>query len=184
MYLGVEIGGTKLQLGITNRRGKLLALRRVAVDRRGGRKRILRQIQQQVTSLLADHPVQAIGVGFGGPVDTARGRVVTSHQVAGWSGFRLRAWFEKQFGLPVVVENDTNCAALAEARFGAGRGKRVVFYTQCLEGSKSVISSFDAMSRKSFRELLLSVIHWGCNQNQNSVCPKPSASGSMPCRTR
>jgi glucokinase len=82
-----------------------------------------------VISLLADHPVQAIGVGFGGPVDTARGRVVTSHQVAGWSGFPLRAWFEKQFGLPVVVENDTNCAALAEARFGAGRGKGVVFYT-------------------------------------------------------
>ena len=129
MYLGVEIGGTKLQFGITNRRYKLIALRRVAVDRRGGRKRILQQVQEQVTALLVDHPVKAIGVGFGGPVDSQRGRVITSHQVAGWSGFQLRAWFAKEFGLPVVVENDTNCAALAEARFGAGRGKRVVFYS-------------------------------------------------------
>jgi len=58
-----------------------------------------------------------------------RGRVLKSHHVAGWSGFELRRWCEKRFGLPVVVENDSNCATLAEARVGAGRGKRVVLYT-------------------------------------------------------
>jgi glucokinase len=73
--------------------------------------------------------VNAIGVGFGGPVDAERGRVVKSHHVAGWSGFELRRWFEKQFGLPTVLQNDSKCATLAEARLGVGRGKRVVFYT-------------------------------------------------------
>ncbi len=126
MYLGVEIGGTKLQFGVCDRRGRLLALRRAPVERRAGRAGILRQIQ---IALAEFHRVTAIGVGFGGPVDSERGCVVKSHQVSGWTGFELRRWFEKQFGLPTVVENDAKCATLAEARFGAGRGKRVVFYT-------------------------------------------------------
>lgn len=46
----------------------------------------------------------------------------------GWSGFDLKAWFERTFGLPTVVENDASSAALAEARLGAGRGCRRVFY--------------------------------------------------------
>jgi len=129
MHLGVEIGGTKLQFGVCDRRGRLVALRRLPVDRSGAARNILRQMSQEMSTLLAEYRVKAIGVGFGGPVDSATGRVVTSHQVAGWSGFPLRAWLEKQFRLPVVVQNDSKCATLAEARLGAGRGKRVVFYT-------------------------------------------------------
>lgn len=126
MYLGIEIGGTKLQVGVFDRRMRLAKLTRVLVDRRSGRAGILRQIQR----VLADCPrVTAIGVGFGGPVDSATGCVVKSHQVAGWTGFELRRWFEKEFALPSVVENDTKCATLAEARLGSGRGKRTVFYT-------------------------------------------------------
>jgi hypothetical protein len=53
-------------------------------------------------------------------------------------------------------------------------------YVQCTEGSKSVISSFVAMTRKSFRKLPVSVIRWGCNRKQNSARPQPSAIGSMP----
>jgi glucokinase len=126
MYLGVEIGGTKLQVGMCDARGRISELDRVQVERRRGRDGIL----QQLDVLIRSHrQVRAIGVGFGGPVDFAKGRVVKSHQVTGWSGFELRCWFEKQFGLPTVVQNDSKCATLAEARVGAGRGKRVVFYT-------------------------------------------------------
>jgi len=117
--LGVEIGGTKLQFGICDRRGRLLALRRVPADRRGGRRQIMSHVIHELTPLLAKWPVRGIGVGFGGPVDSERGRVVKSHQVAGWTGFELRRWFEKEFGLPTVVENDAKCATLAEARLGA-----------------------------------------------------------------
>jgi len=129
MFLGVEIGGTKLQIGVADTHGRLRQLVRLPVDRQAGRAGILRQFATIIPSILHKHRIQAIGVGFGGPVDLQRGRVVKSHQVSGWSGFPLRQWFLRQFHLPVVIENDSNCATLAEAIRGAGRGRRVVFYT-------------------------------------------------------
>jgi len=128
-YLGVEIGGTKLQAGVCGVRGRLQRLVRVAVERKRGRAGILQQFEQIIPDLLSPHKVTAIGVGFGGPVDSCTGRVVRSFQVSDWDGFALRRWFERKFALPVEVENDSNCAALAEATLGAGSGKRRVFYT-------------------------------------------------------
>jgi glucokinase len=129
MFLGVEIGGTKLQVGVCNARGHIEQLVRVAVERRRGRRGILRRLEQIITPSLAAHEVEAVGVGFGGPVDFPRGRVVHSFHITGWDGFDLKRWFERRFRLPAVVENDTNCAALAEALIGAGKGKRKVFYS-------------------------------------------------------
>src|SRR5260221_10488912 len=120
MYLGIEIGGTKLQAGVCDSRGRLKQLMRVAVVRRDGARGILRQLELMVPSLLAQHRVKAIGVAFGGPVDATRGRIVKSHHIKGWNGFELRRWTERQFGLPSVVENDANLAGFAEAFGGAG----------------------------------------------------------------
>jgi glucokinase len=126
MYLGVEIGGTKLQVGVCDRRGHVRALERRSVERHKGAAGIRAQLERVVPALLKH--VRAIGVGFGGPFDIETGRAVRSHQIAGWDGFPVRRWFERKFQLPVFVDNDQNCAALAEARAGAGRGKRKVFY--------------------------------------------------------
>ena len=90
---------------------------------------ILRQIQQIATPLIAEHGIGAIGFGFGGPVDVAAGRVVKSHHVDGWNGFPLADWCRQTLGLPAAVANDSDMAGLGEARFGAGRGVKVVFYT-------------------------------------------------------
>ena len=127
MFLGVEIGGTKLQVGVCDRRGNVRALKRWSVQRRKGAAGILAQLEEIIPPLLTG--VRGIGVGFGGPVDFERGRVLRSFHVTGWDGFELKRWFARRFKLPVVVDNDTNCAALAEATIGAGRGKRVVFYS-------------------------------------------------------
>lgn len=129
MFLGVEIGGTKLQVGVCDRRGHIKQLVRVAVERKHGRRGILRRLEQVIPPLLARYKVEAIGVGYGGPVDFPRGRVVRSFHITGWDGFELRRWFERRFQLPAIVENDTNCATLAEALIGAGKGKRKVFYS-------------------------------------------------------
>jgi glucokinase len=129
VHLGVEIGGTKLQAGICDRRGHIKQLVRVAIDRKRGRAGILKRLEELIPPFLETYNVRAIGVGFGGPVDSARGRVVRSFHIAGWDGFPLRRWFEQRFQLRTVVENDTNVAALAEAIAGAGRGKRKVFYS-------------------------------------------------------
>jgi glucokinase len=129
MYLGIEIGGTKLQLAIGAGDGSpLVELRRFDVRPADGAGGIRRQIESGAGELLARHEVTAIGVGFGGPVEGRAGRVVKSHHVEGWEGFELAAWCREKFGLPAVIGNDCDVAALAEARFGAGQGSSPVFF--------------------------------------------------------
>jgi len=129
MYLGVEIGGTKLQVGVCDQHGRIKQLVRVAVVRRNGARGIRNQLERIIPPLLAGRRVRAVGVGFGGPVDSPRGRVIRSFHIKGWEDFPLRHWFEQRFKLPTVIENDTNAAGLAEALIGAGKGRRAVLYS-------------------------------------------------------
>ncbi len=128
MLLGIEIGGTKLQLGVGPGDGVLVELVRLDVDQAQGAEGILRQITVAGRELVAKHGVTAAGFGFGGPVDTARGIAVKSHHVRGWDNFPLAEWCQREMGIPAKVENDCDAAALAEARYGAGRGANPVFY--------------------------------------------------------
>ncbi|MEO8495095.1 MAG: ROK family protein [Planctomycetota bacterium] len=128
-FLGIEIGGTKLQLGIgAGDGGNFFAFERRDIDIAQGAAGILAQIEEAGSKLIAAHPVQRIGIGFGGPVDSGFGRVIKSHQVAGWDDMPLGPWCEEKLGAPAILGNDCDCAALAEARFGAGQGSRTVFY--------------------------------------------------------
>ncbi|HEX3870011.1 MAG TPA: ROK family protein [Pirellulales bacterium] len=128
MFLGIEIGGTKLQLGVGAGDGTIATLERLDVDRSRGAEGILAQIAKTGFELIARHDVRAVGIGFGGPIDSMQGRTVKSHQVAGWESFPLVEWTHSTLGLPAVLGNDADLAALAEARFGAGRGRDPVFY--------------------------------------------------------
>jgi glucokinase len=133
MFLGIEIGGTKLQLGVGFGDGTLRGLWRRGVDVTAGGAGIRKQILAAVPELLASANIersdlQAVGIGFGGPVDDATRSVLKSHQVGGWEGFPLAEWAERELGLPTVLGNDADCAALAEATFGAGKGLSPVFY--------------------------------------------------------
>jgi glucokinase len=133
MYLGIEIGGTKLQLGLGGGDGTLAALWRGGVDVARGGEGIREQIVREVPLLLeragvSRDPVRGVGVGFGGPVDDADRTVIKSHQIAGWDGFPLAAWLEDLLGWPVALGNDANVAGLAESLFGAGKGLSPIFY--------------------------------------------------------
>jgi glucokinase len=134
LLLGVEIGGTKLQLGLGHGDGRILVLERLAVRPADGALGILDQMRQAIANLLAragasGEDIRAVGVGFGGPVDSARGVVTKSHQIEGWQDFPLINWFEEHTGAPAVsLHNDADTAALAEARFGAGVGVSPVLY--------------------------------------------------------
>jgi|HubBroStandDraft_6_1064221.scaffolds.fasta_scaffold06470_4 glucokinase len=129
MFLGIEIGGTKLQLGVGTGAGPpFAAFQRLNVDATRGATGILEQIERTGRDLLKEYPFQAIGFGFGGPINGPAGIVTTSHQITGWDNFPLADWCTKTFGVPTFLGNDCDMAALAEARFGAGRGKRSVLY--------------------------------------------------------
>src|SRR4029077_4918013 len=126
---GIEIGGTKLQLGVGDGDSpQFAAFERYSIEPTRGAEGIIRQIESAARPLVKRFDIERVGIGFGGPVDSAAGRVITSHQIAGWTGFALADWVEQALGRPAVVGNDCDCAALAEARCGAGQGHRTVFY--------------------------------------------------------
>lgn len=129
LFLGIEIGGTKLQLGVgRGDGGEFVAFQRCDVDPRRGAAGILEQIERVGASLLQKHRVERIGIGFGGPVDPITGRVIKSHQIDGWENVPLAVWCRQMFDVPTVLGNDCDCAALAEARYGAGRDAKTVFF--------------------------------------------------------
>jgi len=133
MYLGIEIGGTKLQLGLGLGDGVIQALRRGTVIPADGADGIRRQIELAIPDLLASakrkrQELKGVGIGFGGPVDDATRTVIKSHQIAGWDGFPLADWIAEIVGVPAVLGNDADVAGLAEALFGAGKGLSPIFY--------------------------------------------------------
>ncbi|MDZ4687435.1 MAG: ROK family protein [Planctomycetaceae bacterium] len=128
-YLGIEIGGTKLQFGVGPADGQTFTdFVRCDVDIPSGAAGIQRQIREVGRSLVQKHRIERVGYGFGGPVFGARGIVQTSHQVSGWDNFPIVEWTEKELGVPTRLGNDCDVAALAEASYGAGRDARSVFY--------------------------------------------------------
>src|SRR5262249_28131751 len=136
LYLGIEIGGTKLQLGLGRGDGRLVALERRRVVLSDGSEGVRSQILSAIEPLLSGiacgtGPVEiaAVGIGFGGPVDAMRGIVSKSFQVAGWDSFPLADWVRETIGVArVSLHNDADTAGLAEARFGAGVGFSPVLY--------------------------------------------------------
>jgi glucokinase len=133
MFLGIEIGGTKLQLGLGQGDGVITALWRGTVTPAEGSEGIRRQIEAAVPELLAKANtnrglLRGVGIGFGGPTDDATQTVIKSHQIAGWDGFPLADWVSDMVGVPAVLCNDADVAGLAEALFGAGKGLSPIFY--------------------------------------------------------
>lgn len=130
MFLGIEIGGTKLQLGVGHGDGsEFVAFERRTVDVARGAEGIREQIRTVSRELIAAHRIERIAYGFGGPILGTRGIVQTSHQVRGWDNFPIVAWTQDTLGIPTFLGNDCDVAALAESCFGGGQDARSLFYT-------------------------------------------------------
>lgn len=125
--IGVDIGGTKIRMGVIDADGRILAEQQVKTEFP-----LYPHLERQVLLFLEEHPdVSAIGIGTHGFVDPKEGRIVfAGDMLPGWTGSEVKAPLEQATGRYVEVENDANCAALAEAKFGAARGLgRVVCIT-------------------------------------------------------
>jgi len=130
MRLAIEIGGTKLQAAVGTAEGKIVRFARARSPAAEGAAAVRDRVAELVGEVRAGagEAIEQVGIGFGGPIVRETGRIVRSHQVSGWEDFDLRGWAREAFGLAVIVENDSNCGAVAEARLGAGRGAGRVFY--------------------------------------------------------
>lgn len=127
-FLGIEIGGTKLQLCVGDAYGRIEERIRYTIAPGDGAMAIQKQIEQGIQQLRSAREIAAVGVGFGGPVDWEAGCIRISHQVKGWDGFNFCQWLNLITNKPAVIENDANTAALAEGILGAGKGHDRVFY--------------------------------------------------------
>lgn len=132
--LGIEIGGTKLQIAAGDSTGTITERLRYQIDRSAGAEGIRQQLQQALPPLVSKWKAAAIGVGYGGPVDWKTGRISRSYHIEGWGGFPLGEWLTECSGLPSFVENDANTAALGEALYGAGRNANPVLWINAGSG--------------------------------------------------
>ena len=131
--VGIDIGGTKLATVVADSTGRILnKVRRPTLAERGPEYalQLLSDMVRETVELagLAPTAISAIGVSCGGPLDTKTGIVYSPPNLPGWDALPLKAKLESEFQIPVTVENDANASALAEYRFGGGRGYNAVLY--------------------------------------------------------
>lgn len=131
---GVDIGGTKCAVVLGQHHGQsvtVLAKQRFPTP--STPHEALAQIAAALEMLLDAHPhaaPAAIGISCGGPLDSARGLILSPPNLPGWDDIDVITPLRDRFAVPAALQNDANAGALAEWRWGAGRGCRnVIFLT-------------------------------------------------------
>lgn len=133
-YIGIDIGGTNLKAGLTDENGRLLAVKSMKI-REVSDPDVLADTLVTLTEELAAQggiavqDIASVGAGIPGVVDIRTGSIVYTCNLP-LRNIPLRKLFKRRLGLRLYVENDANCAALAEYYAGAGQGsKRFVTIT-------------------------------------------------------
>lgn len=123
LILALDFGGTKLTAALT-RQGSTewVDIKRAFSHENGKKEDDLAVMFDLIDALTGQSNPKAAGVSFGGPVDFETGLVHLSHHVSGWENTPLQQLLEEKLGMPVVVENDANAAAIGEHQYGAGKG--------------------------------------------------------------
>ena len=125
-YIGIDIGGTKCAVVAADESGKILKkIRFDTTDVSSTLGRIFDAVNELKTP-----DVLRVGISCGGPLDSARGVILAPPNLPGWVDIDIVKLIKQKTGLDAALCNDANACALAEWKFGAGRGtKNLVFFT-------------------------------------------------------
>jgi len=131
LVLGVDIGGTKLAVGLVTMSGQVVAQERTPTQVKDGPEVILTRLVTLCRQVTAKAGVRwnrivATGIGCGGPLEN--GVVKSPPNLPGWDDIPVAEFFSHELGMPAYLENDANAAALGEYFFGAGRGVANMVY--------------------------------------------------------
>jgi glucokinase len=119
MNIGIDLGGTKIQVGI-EKNGEIISQTKALLAEKDSLPSTLKQVINFIKPLM-DHKVDGIGIGVPSVVDVKNGIVYNVTNIPSWKKVELKAILEKEFDVPVFVNNDVNCFAIGEHRFGLGR---------------------------------------------------------------
>ncbi|HTS38284.1 MAG TPA: ROK family protein [Candidatus Solibacter sp.] len=127
LVMGVDIGGTKVAVGLVDPAGKIVSQSRAPMVANSTPDAGLQAVLGAIQSLWSDQ-VASIGICAPGPLDPKTGVVLNPPNVPCWRNFPLAEKIAVHYRVPVKLDNDGNAAALAETKWGAARGYRFVFY--------------------------------------------------------
>jgi glucokinase len=187
--LGLDVGGTKLAAGVVDRDGTTRSFQVIPTDRDRGPDAVIERLvalgaDVLATAGLAPDDVDVIGIGCGGPLDVATGRILGAPNLPGWNDVPIVARVEAALGRPAVLENDATAAALAEWRWGAGAGASNLVYLTISTGIGGGVIADGRVLRGAHGNAAelghLSVRYdgWLCPGCGRRGCPEAFASGT------
>ena len=137
--IGLDVGGTRIRLGLFDENMQLLAEQKYLTDNDATAVELMNFLAQKVNALveaagitLGD--IRGIGAAFPSSIDSKRGVALESSKIVQLNDQPVRQMLHDRVGVPVYVDNDGNVAALAEHRFGAGRGFDNMIYATLATG--------------------------------------------------
>ena len=125
--IGVDVGGTNVKIALVDKKGEIKFSKTVPTRAEMGYEYTISNIQQSIKDLISEADIEkgaleGIGFGFPGQIDCDKGIVRLAPNIPGWVNVPIAEIMQKEFNLPVKVDNDVRCAALAELNYGAGVG--------------------------------------------------------------
>jgi len=130
--VGVDLGATKIALGLIDPADQIVAYRRIPTNADDGPQVVVERIAQSVVELEGEIPdggrIAALGICSPGPIDYQAGMIVDPPNIPGLHNSPLRQMLAERLNIPVSLEHDAKAAALGEFYYGAGRGERSMVY--------------------------------------------------------
>ena len=122
-YICIDIGGTNIKYGIIREDAVILENHEIPTEAHLGGPKILHKVTSIVSAYLDNASYAGVCISTAGIVDCQKGEIVhAGHTIPNFKGTGFKATIENTFHLPCEVENDVNCAALAEHYAGASKG--------------------------------------------------------------
>lgn len=132
VVVGVDIGGSKVAAGLVDANGEIRVRNRTPMLTTGAPSNGLDAVSTAIRGLFSDASpptrIGAIGICAPGPLNPDTGVIINPPNLAIWHNYPLAEEMRRLYSVPIKVDNDANAAALAEAKWGAGRGYRNIFY--------------------------------------------------------
>jgi len=139
LYAGIDLGGTKILVLVADERGNVLGSARMPTLATQGPDSVIARIVDAVREAAREAQVDAsslvaAGVSAPGPIDTIEGVITDPPNLPGWHNVPLARILRERLGVAAVLENDANCGAVGEHRYGAGRGYRHMLFVTISTG--------------------------------------------------